>query len=87
MASLEETIQGNRKSFVNIEETMCRIMHTQTSQASSSQTSQGNHKNGENQNDAVDFLTGKGMKLEIPKFNEAYTKDWIYRCHTLKSST
>lgn len=69
-----------KESFVNMEEMMRRLLHTQKNVPPSSSTEHSSNNSGREKTIVVEgLLAGKELKIDVSRFNSTETKDYVFK--------
>lgn len=78
IGSLEETLNGYKESFVNMEEMMRRYLQPQKEKQVESSAS-ANQATSVDLSNVAGLFRGKGLKVNVPWFNGTDTEDWVFK--------
>lgn len=76
MISLETTINGYKESFVNMEAMMRNMLQSQSVDSPTHGTAV---QNQQEVNTELGVFAGKGLKVEVPRFNGTEAEDWVFK--------
>lgn len=73
--NIKETLRGYKETFTNVEEMMRRMLHSQKDKNLESSSTEAPRIDMESSG----LLSGKGMKVDVPRFSDTDAKDWVFK--------
>lgn len=80
MSSMEETMNGYKESFINMQEMMRRLLQNQKKKHTEASLVPSHHLGLDtDMAGAASLFAGKGLKVDVQRFNGIEAEDWVFK--------